>query len=93
MTYALVLPSVPWAVVQVQAPVQAVKSQLVCREVCVWLFPMHHLPLPSTLMTCLAPAARIPLMAAWFRETTNAVGMVLYLYYHNQSNVRLSSPV
>jgi len=49
---------------------------------------MYHLPLPSTLMTCLAPAARMPSMAAWFRETTNAVDMVLYLFRHNQSDVQ-----
>jgi hypothetical protein len=35
------------------------------------------------LITCFAPAARIPLMAAWFRETTSAVDMVLYLCRHN----------
>jgi hypothetical protein len=33
ITYALVLPSVPWAVVQVQAPVQAAKCQLVYLEI------------------------------------------------------------
>lgn len=57
--------------------------QVLARSLAMIIGPVHHSPLPSTLITCFAPAARIPLMAAWFRETTSAVDMVLYLCRHN----------